>query len=185
MIEILPLWKLELQKIKPSANSSFAKDIAQWYYLSTIGTQANPTIILAPGFLFTFQTAILETKLLTLGPSLNVVAQAIQLAEAWEAAILASTVVVAPGASLLPTTPATLFSVVSATVIDPDSIQIAKAKIVEILSSSTPATSALDSKMADAFYEAATKLTITITGINSVPPPAGPLPLVAPKIPLI
>lgn len=96
------------------------------------------------------------------------------LANAWEAAMLASTIVVLPGAFVGSDSPATKFSVVASAIFDPSSIAAGKTIVLSL--AGAPATanaseSLFPVKMRDAFLA----LTVTVTGTNSVVPTPAPL----------
>lgn len=185
MIDPLPTWKSELEAIEPAADPvTAAKNLATWYSERIAGIQPDPTALVASGFVFNFALPIFQSQLLALTPVTTPIEGIKKFADAWEAAMLATVVVVAPGSFIPPTSPPTLFSVVLTTLIDPPSIQLGKLKILELVAS-PPASSAPDSKFADKFFEATSLLTITVTGLDSTPPPAGPLPLTAPLVPLV
>ena len=80
--------------------------------------------------------------------------------------------------------PNTIFSVVNTTVIDPTSIALGKAKILELVTA-PPVSDPQLSQFPTKFREATLLLTITVSGLDSTPPGGGgPLPLVAANIPI-
>lgn len=184
-INPLPIWKTEFKDIEPTVNVvQAASDLANFYSKQISGIQPSP-LLTAPGFTFPFQTSLFQAGLLSLTPALDPASGAITIASAWESAILATLPVVAPGAFVGAPTPPTTFSVVASTIIDPPSIVAGKTLIMSLLPLSPPVPDALGAQLPDVLFQATSLLTITVTGTNSVPPPGGPAPLVAPLVPLI
>jgi hypothetical protein len=182
-LEPLNIWKSTLAALPPTAGA-WAPQFSAWYAARILPISPDPSIFVAAGFLFTFNSAIFQTQLTALAPVNNALAGITGFANAWEAAILASTVLVSPGSALVPPTPATIFSVVATSLIDTSSIALGKAKLLELVSA-PQVPDANDSQFPEKFREATMLLTMSVTGINSIVPPAGPLPLAAPFIPLI
>ena len=185
-LEPVKTWKSTLAAVPLVADSSWATNIANWYLARIAFISPDPTAFVAVGFLFTFNSATFKTKLLTMTPTTDPAAGALGLANAWEAAILASTAAVLPGSAVLPPpvpVPATIFSVVATTIIDSASIAAGKAKILE-LAAALPVSDANSSQFPIKFREATALLSITVTGADSTPTPAGPLSLTAPFVPL-
>ena len=181
-VDALQDWKDELENLPKVSDSSWSLNFAEWYADRIVNIEADSLVLdTSAGFLFTFAEATFALALSSLAPTTDPVAGITNFATAWEGAILASIVVVSPGAFIPPSSPATIFSVVTGTVIDPPSIAAAKAKIIE-LSSSSPVDDPQDSEFPVKFREATLLLTITVTGLNSAPTP---VPLVAPLVPLL
>jgi hypothetical protein len=137
---------------------------------------------------FTFNKAVFMAQLMALTPTPDAAAGMMGFANAWGAAMLASTLVVAPGSFFPAPAPATLWSVVFATVIDGASIETAKQALVAELMAVAPAKDAKESKFPPAFRNAFLKCTASVNGLNSLPPPTagpGPLPFSAPFVPLL
>jgi len=134
---------------------------------------------------FTFQKAIFENliKLAVPAPSAFPGAQAI--ATAWKTATLASVIVVAPGAFIGSPAPPTTFSVVISSVIDPPSVAAGYSTLFTLLTTVQGVSNGLDNIIGPALRKAFSLLTVTVTGIDSTPPPNGPLPLVAPLTPVM
>ena len=109
----------------------------------------------------TFQSALTDNKPAT-------------LANAFEAAILASTYVVPINSFIETDTPATKFSVVESCEVDPASVSLAKAKFLEIVGL-TPGSAANQSQFPVKLREAFLLLTVTTTGTDSVISAPSPL----------
>lgn len=181
-IDALQDWKDELENLPKVNDSSWALNFAEWYADRLVNIEADSSVLdTSAGFVFTFAETTFALALTSLSPTTDPVAGITSFANAWESAILATTVVVAPGAFIPPSDPATTFSAVTGTVIDPPSIAAAKAKIIE-LGSSSPVDDPQDSEFPVKFREATLLLTITVTGLNSLPTPT---PLVVPLVPLL
>lgn len=105
--------------------------------------------------------------------------KAATLASAFEAGILASTVAIASGAFIGSDSPTTKFSSITTAVVNPASVALAKAKVLEV--NGLPSTKeANKSEFPVKLRAAALLLTIGIVGFDSTPPTAGPLPLTDP-----
>lgn len=136
---------------------------------------------------FTFEKGIFYAGLLQLGPTKLAPEGVAKFSNAWSQAIVASKMVVPPGASLGAPTPPTIWSVVASTVLDPPSLAAAKSYLeAELLSAGlNPVADSNSGKIGPALRKAALLLTYTVTGLDSTPTPAGPLPLVAPACALM
>ena len=131
----------------------------------------------APPWSFTFNEAVFAAQLSTIPITTSQVTGVTNFANAWETAILASLAAVGPGCFIPPSSPATLFSAVAGVVIDPASVALGKAKIIE-LGTSPLVASAQDSEFPIKFREATLLLTVTVSGTDS--DDSGPL--VAPTL---
>ena len=180
-VDPLNLWRSTLAALPPTTGA-WAPSFSSWYAGRIVGISPDPLVLVPAGFLFTFNVAIFSSMLSALAPVPTAAAGILGFANAWEAALLASTAIMGPGSALVPPSPATIFSVVITTLIDPASIALGKAKLLELVSA-PPETDANDSLFPEKFREATLLLTITVTGLNSVVPPVGPLPLTAPQTP--
>jgi hypothetical protein len=87
--------------------------------------------------------------------------------------------VVAAGGSVGAPTPATIFSAPPAAVFEPASLTAATAALQTALLAALPVGTPLSSAYPSALYTAFTSLQVLLTGLNSVPPVAGPNPLIA------
>lgn len=186
-IKVLQDWKDSLENLPKVANNSWAANFANWYADMIAAITTDPAALVPTGFVFTFNKPIFEAQLLALTPKDNALAGITGFADAWNAALTASTVVVAPASFKPPTSTTTLFSLVTTTTIVPASIAAGKAKILELVSA-PPVASAQDSQFPIKFRDATLLLKIKVVGKDSQPPPnAGPGPqdLTVDNIPLI
>lgn len=180
MIEPLSTWKTELQNLPKVGDTSWAANFAGWYADMIVNIQPDTSTFSAAGFSFTFNTATFAAGLIGLQPTPDATAGITGFANAWEQAILSSVLVVGTGSALLPSTPATTFSVVAASIINPPSIALGKAKIISLATLGIPS----ESKFPEYFRDATLMLNFSVTGTNSVTPPAGPNPLIVPLVAL-
>lgn len=183
-IDALQIWKDELAALPKVADTSWAANFAAWYADRLAGITTSPSALVPTGFVFTFAQAAFAAQLLSLAPTTSAAAGIMGFANAWQTALLATTAVVGPGSFKPPTSPATLFSAVISTIIDPASITAGKAKLLELVTA-PPVADPQNSAFPVKFREATLLLSITVTGLDSTPTPAGPLPLVAALVPLI
>jgi hypothetical protein len=184
MIDALPIWISELVNL-PKVNSAvWATNFANYYADRIVGIQTDPSA-LTSAMVFTFAKPVFEAQLMALMPVTDQTVGTLNFALAWEAAILASTAVVPPGAFIPPATPTTTFSVVISTVINPASIAAGKAKIMELATAPQVADASL-SQFPIKFRDATLLLKVDVDGLDSTTPgDGGPLPLSAPMIPLV
>ncbi len=184
-MDLLPIWIDEIAKIKPdSTNSgSWANTLADVVDKRVTG---KLNIVAIKGQVsFTFKKDVFA-QLLKLALPATTPLPLQKVANAWEAAVMASTLVVAPGAYILPTpTPATGFASISASIILPPSIATGKTLLLQKLLSLPPVNVANLSMLGPALFAAFSALQASVTGIDLVTPPAGPHPLVVPTSPVI
>ena len=131
---------------------------------------------------FTFNKAAFMAALLTISIAPSAAIGAQNFATAWQMGMLASTIVVAPGAFIGVSTPPTLFSVVASSILDPVGIVAGKAILSSNLATALPVSDAQLSVIGPSFFAAFSLCSSTVTGMNSVSPPIGPLPLTAPLL---
>ncbi len=189
-VDSLDIWKQTLEALPKVGDVSWALNFAAWAAERVNNKiETDPTSLdSSAGFTFVFNEPVFAGALAALPPTPSQALGIAGFAAAWETAILTTifpaTLNVAAGAFIPPQSNATLFSAVNSVLLDPPSIVAGKAKIMELVSA-PPAGSGLDSQFAEKFREAFLELTITVVGLDSTPPPAGPLPLTAALVPLI
>lgn len=186
-IDGLGTWQSELANLPKVADNSWASNFSAWYASRLTGITTDPSFLVPTGFIFTFAQGVFTGQLVTLTPTDNATTGITNFANAWETALNATTVVVAPGTFKPPTSPTTLFSAIISTTIDTASIAAGKAKLLELVSA-TPVADPLDSLFPTKFREATLLLTITVIGLDNQPPPSvgpGPQPLTVSAVPLI
>ena len=175
-IDALATWQSTFAAIPKVATTAWANNIANWVDARVTGKMSLPGIG-GPGFSFTYNKATFAAQLLSLAPTTNALAGITAFADAWLTAMNASTLATAPGSFIGTSTPATLWASVSSTIFVPASLTLGRAKILEL--ATAPAVS--DPLLSDfpiKFRAAFLLLTVTTTGVNSVPPPGGPNPLI-------
>lgn len=184
-IDPLITWQNTFAALPQVADNSWALNFATWVYDRVVNIAMNPTQLTGT-LTFIFNKTLFASQLATLTPTLNTLSGVTNFANAWETAILTTvfptTLNVAAGAFIPPSTPATLFSVINSVILDPASIAAAKAKIIE-LATTTPTADPYMSEFPKKFREAFLLLTITVTGLDSTAPT--PLPLIVNAVQLI
>lgn len=185
MQDPLPIWKAQYELIPKDgvlAAPQGALNIANYVSQRVTGKLTLAPIIGGPPAIFTFNPAAFAAPLSALVPSPDPITGKTAMANAWQAAALASVMLVTPGAYVGAPTPATIFSVV-ACVVNPASVAAAYAALLSSMLAlqATP----LPSQIPDLLYAAFASLTYNLTGLNSIPPPAGPLPLTAIAVPVL
>ncbi len=179
-IEALNIWQSTFKdEVIPTDGPEWPSVFTNWYAARFDTPNLSlPGLTIASGNLpVTFGKAAFEAVFSTLAPGLTQAAAMAIIANAWEAGLIASTVSVLPGDSVGAPLPATIWSVVSASIFDPASVVLGKAKILELIGAENVG-DALDAAAPVKFREATLLLTATTTGLDSTPAPAGPLPLV-------
>jgi len=176
-LDSLDDWKTSFAAgVKGVKDDSWKDNLPDWYesVLNSPKLSLPGLEIASPPLPFTFGKAAFKAIFETMTKTSN---GPVVVADAWEAGILASVVEVKAGDSIGAPSPTTLWSDVTTSVIDPASIALGKAKILELASAPT-VKDATKSHAPIRFYEATLLLTVTTTGLDSTPGPAGPLPLV-------
>ena len=138
-----------------------------------LGAEITGTIILGPRL--TFNKATFQAKLLSLFHTNSPSVGANQVAEAWEAAWLASTLIYLPGDSVGAPSPVTTWSIVTSLII-PASISLSKVFLISNLPLQLDVSTRRDSQWPLILEKAVHVMQGSASGLNSVPPP-GPNPL--------
>lgn len=190
-IDSLDIWLDEFEKLPqdPTGDQS-PRDLAN--YINDRVTRKMETsssvVKWSPEPSFTWQKAIFENvlRIICKIPSPETVTPAIKLATAWKEATLISTFSIQPQAKMNPPAPATTGIAASAgAVIDPSSVALGFTYLVSQLSSILPARTRQESAFPRAFRQAFLMLTVTISGVDTTTPPAGPIPFVYPMTPVM
>ena len=188
-IDPLPLWKKEFKNLKPVGDKDppgkWADNLADFIDQRVTNKMTLGTPIMGPPSTFTFQKALFSAPLKALQAVPDPISGRTAVANAWQSAILASTMVPGAGIALGSPAPPTLFSAPPVCMIFPVSVTLAYAGLLMDLIGLGEAQDPLMSKMPDALYTAFTKLQFMLQGLNSIPPPAGPLPLIVPTVPVL
>ena len=178
MIDDLATWKSTYKDLAKVADNSWALNFALWVNDRVSGkAQVTGVTTSVPENVFVFNYTIFKTQLEALTPTTDINAGITKFADAWETAMNASLVLgVLPGDFVGASSPSTTWSVVSTALIDGASVSLGKAKIMELVNAPLASTED-DSVFPEYFRDAFLLLTGTISGLNSVPPTAGPNPL--------
>ena len=176
-------FKSTISSLKPTNGPLWAKDIAD--AVDGLVTNKAGLSVITGTCTFTFNKALFMVGIMALGPILAAPIAAQTIGIAWGNAMLASIMVVAPGAFIGSPAPPTLFSVIISTIVDPPSVVAAQTALIATLSAMQAVKIASDSVLGPALHTAFMSCTATVTGMNSIPPPAGPLPLLAPLCPFL
>lgn len=188
-IDPLPMWLKEFKNLPVRGDKDppgkWADDLADFIDKRVTNKMGLGSPLMGPPSTFTFQKALFSAPLKALQAVPEPISGRIAVANAWQSAILASTMV--PGAGLAVGSPAppTLFSAPPVVMIFPVSVTLAYTGMVADLIAMPLAPDALGSKMPSILYTAFTKLMYMVQGLNSLPPPAGPLPLMLPSVPVL
>lgn len=178
MLEPLPVWKSTLSSLPQVDKSDWVGNFASW-----ANERSSMKLEIMPvkgGMKFTFNQGVFESTLRTAMPVDLALSAATKFSTAWFNAMMASTMVVLPGSSLAAPSPATTWSVVAGTLIDPPSIIAGRIYLMTKLTSAAPVDKGMMSHLAEAFRTAFSMVTCTVTGINSLPIPS---PLIGPFLP--
>ena len=177
-------FKSAISSIKPTNGPLWAKDIAD--AVDGLVTNKAGLSVITGTCTFTFNKALFMAGIMALVPILAAPIAAQTIGIAWGNAMLASIMVVQPGAFIgVVSAPPTLFSVITSTIVDPPSVVAAQTALIATLSAMQAVKIASDSALGPALHTAFMSCTATVTGMNSIPPPAGPLLLIAPLCPFL
>lgn len=180
-IDALSVWKSTMAALPKTTDNTWAANFSGWINDRLASADTDPTqLVNATPLSFVLDDAGMQSDLEALSPSSNATTAIADFADAFEASLNNTVVVVTAGAFIPPSGPTTLFSAVSSTTIDAASITAAKAKINE-LASEPPVADVDDSKFPEKYREAFLLLTITVIGTDSDGPP-NPLTAAAVKI---
>jgi len=131
---------------------------------------------------FTFNKDVLKAQMLaTLSNVKEDPPAALQFAEAWYKAVLVSKMFINAGAYTGAPTPATMWAAPPSVVVNKDMLQIAKLLLVAEILKAKPTEGS--SEMPKGYRKAFLAVKYDISGINLIPPPGGPQPLVVPLAP--
>jgi len=191
MLDALDIWLSEYEKLPQDLTGDDSpKNIANFIDERVTGKLDldNTVAQFSPPPSFTWQKDTFESlfRLITKIPSPDVITPAIKIATAWQTATQTGTMMITVGAVINPVPPPTNGIVGTATaILDPASLSLAYSDLVSELSSATSVAVRADAVFPKAMYAAFKKLTFTITGIDTTPPPVGPWPINLPMTPII
>jgi hypothetical protein len=182
LIDALDIWLAEFEKLPNDPTGDMAPtNIANFVNDRVTGKLDTSTSIVKwdPAPAFTWQKSIFEDTIRTLSkvPAITPIIPAIQIATGWQNAVLASTIVIQPQAKMNPPFPATTGIAATVTsIIDPASVALGYAYLVAQLSNVIPVLTRSASVFPRAIREAFLMITVTISGVDTKPPPTGPIP---------
>jgi hypothetical protein len=186
MIDPLPIWLAEFEKLPQDKDGTQSpKNITEFIDKRVTGKLDlnNSVAKFSPPPQFTWQKSVFQPlyAIIAKVPSPDPATPAIKIATAWQTSILASTMILSAGSSIVPPPPGT--NGIAATVvavIDPATVTLAYTTLIADLLKLKATPVAADSEFPKAMYKAFTTITYSITGIDTKPPPAGPIPIVLP-----
>jgi hypothetical protein len=186
-IDPLPVWKDEFEKLGvDSTGGDSPRKITEVIDQRVTGKLSiDPKVTLfVGGATFTWQKSIFLPlfKLATAIPSPEPVTPATAIAAAWAAATQASQLNILPG-PMNPPPPGTGILASALAVIDPPSVLLGQAAIITKLVSAPPSPTPEGNVFPVAFREAFSKVTITITGLDTTTPT--PIPFLFPLSPVV
>lgn len=176
------IWTSELSTLKVDGGKkgSWADNIAK--VVDARVTSKLAVAGLTGTISFTFNRALFATLLKTVVPNPNRALAVQPIVDAWQAAVSASTIVIAPSTYVGLATPATTFSVVAASSVLPPSITVGAGILRAKLLANAPVPAAMSSQLGPALHAAFSALQVTASGTNSAPTTA---PLSVPSAPVI
>ena len=186
MIDPLPTWLAEFEKLPPDTTGDQApKNITDFLDARVTGKlDLNNSIAkFSPPPSFTWQKALFQTQFMLLSkiPAPDPISPALKIAQAWQTATMASTMVITAGATVLPPPPGSNGQVsVAIAIVDPATLALAVATLISDLSGAKPSPSASASVLPKALYKAFTSITFTVTGVDTKVPPLVPAPILLP-----
>ena len=186
MIDPIAMWLVEFATIPPDTTGDQApKNIADFLdQRVTAKLDLNNSIAkITPPPQFTWQKSIFQAQFMLLSkiPAVDPISPAIKIAQAWQAATMASTLMISAGAAIAPPPPGTNgIAATAVAIIDPATLAAAMSGLIADLSAAQPTPSAATSVLPKALYKAFTSITYTITGMDTKPPPTGPIPIMLP-----
>jgi hypothetical protein len=176
-----PVWAKKFTDLPKVRDLSWAANIAN--ATDELATNMLEISGLFPGGTFTFKKGVFQAQLLPIVAA--PVSQGALIAAAWGAAVQASTFSVSAGTIVGAPSPATIFSAPPVALILPPSIAAAQGALAVKLTSLLPVSDPAQSQFGPALRAAFLMLQVSITGIDSTPSPAGPLPLIVPAQPTV
>ena len=181
-MDLLPVWKAKFAQI-PVDPTGFLSPTRISVFVAERVTKkliVKPTSVeFQPSPLYTWIPAPLEAAIrsIALIPAVEPVTPNTIIANGWSTATLAAQLIINPGAKMNPPPPGTNGIVGTATAaIDPSSVTAATSQLIKDLIASPPAATPLEPVFPEAVYAAFTKIRFIITGIDTTPTPAGPIP---------
>lgn len=186
----LAVWKAEFAKLpQDPTGATGSLNLAKYInerVSNKLGMDPSVAAVDAPAkAVFTWQPAIFAASMAGITPAPVAAAGALKISSAWAQATQASLFIVAPGTVLSPPPPPSngQSSVIILSIVEPPSILKAQQSLMSGLMQAKPAELASESVLPKLLYEAFASLTFAVTGLDTTPPPAGPLPISLVSVP--
>jgi len=181
-IDPLPVWKAKFAQIPPDPTGQLSPLLISTFVLERVIQK----LILAPSPVkfdpppsYTWIATFLESTLreLALVPAVEPITPNTKIGNAWSQGTLAAQMIITPGALMNPPPPGTNGVVgTAAAVVDPSSVPPATSALIQDLIAAPPAGTPATVVFPEAFFKAFGKIRFIITGVDTKPPPAGPVP---------
>lgn len=175
-------WKQNYAKIPPDPTGALGPILTATFVATSVTLKLDTdssAVKFSPQPLYTWIQVPFQTTLQTLGliPAVDPLTPAIQTATAWAQSTAISQMIIMPGAAMNPPPPGTNgIAAVAVAVVDPSSIAAASQKLIKELAEAQPSGDPLDVVLPVAIRNAFLGLRFIISGIDSKPPPVGPIP---------
>lgn len=186
MLDPLSTWLSEYEKLPvDKTGDDSPKNIANFLdqRVNKKMDLKNSTVKMTPPPQFMWAKGVFQSlfAIITKIPVPDQITPAISIATAWQSSILASGMIIQTGASMNPPPPGTNAIVGSAVaILDPPTLAAAYSTLISDLVNAKPSSKNSEAEFPKAMYKAFSSLTYTITGVDTKPPPTGPIPFTLP-----
>lgn len=187
MINPLLTWQSSFDAIPVDPTGAlWPTNITNWILTNSLLLTLDPSVVMGvPPGAFTWSSAVFKSGISSMVPTPDPVTPPTTFATAWNASITPSVLVVPSGASVGAPTPATIFSAPPLVTVNAAALALAFSGLTADLQAALPAAKGAISDYPPGFFDAFSALKYDLIGLNSIPPPAGPLPLVAMAVPVV
>lgn len=181
-IDPKPVWKAKWAEIPLDPTGQISPILISVFVAERVTKKliVKPTSVeFQPSPIYTWIPVPLESAIrsISLIPAVEPITPNTKLVQGWTTATTTAQLIITPGAKMNPPPPGTNGIVGTAVAaIDPSSVTSAAAGLLQELIAAPPAGTPLDAVFPEAVFDAFTKLRFIITGIDSSPPPTGPIP---------
>ena len=189
-IDPLPVWKVKFAEIPPDPTGQLSPILISAFVAERVTGKLiiSPTAVeFQPPPTYAWVPTFLESTLRSLAvvPSVEPITPNTKIAQAWSQGCAAAQLIITPGAKMNPPPPGTNGIVATAAaVIDPASLTAATTSLIQELIAAPPAGTPATVVFPEAMFKAFTKLKYVITGLDTKPPPSGPIPFTFPQAPV-
>lgn len=171
-------WVSQWDNLPVVSDNTWAQNIADMIESLASGLKIAPPIVLS-GDTWAWQKGTFKSAIESMVPVMDKITSAQMVAMAWQSATMASTYSASAGFIGVPAPP-TLWAGPPTIAINSASVAAAYATLFATLSSLEPTAEKGNNPIPKAFRAAFAAIMFDLSGQNSIPPPAGPLPLNAP-----